>query len=250
MTYSEREWLVKKAQEWIGVKKGSDRHKTLLQSYNTAVKSRAEAAKFSPEPRTYQMTVSDPWCATFVSVMGIYSNAKEYPLECSCGQQIKQLMNAGRWEENDGFTPNPGDIIYYDWQDSGKGDNTGAADHVGIVEKVTSGKITVIEGNKSNKVDRRTLSVNGRYIRGFGAMKVETEPKAESKKPAETGGYTGIVKPAIGLNVRTGPGTGYKKLGALKCGTSVVIAAESNGWGKIRYNGGDGWISLEYIKKA
>lgn len=55
----------------------------------------------------------------------------------------------------------------YDWQDTGKGDNTGGADHVGIVEKVVGNTITIIEGNKGEAVARRTLAVNGRYIRGY-----------------------------------------------------------------------------------
>lgn len=40
----------------------------------------------------------------------------------------------------------------YDWQDTGKGDNTGGADHVGIVEKVVGNTITIIEGNKGEAV--------------------------------------------------------------------------------------------------
>ena len=38
---------------------------------------------------------------------------------------------------------------------------------MGIVEKVAGSTITVIEGNKGEAVARRTLAVNGRYIRGF-----------------------------------------------------------------------------------
>jgi hypothetical protein len=51
------------------------------------------------------------------------------------------------------------------------GDNTGWPDHVGIVEKVSGKTITVIEGNKSNAVGRRTLQVGGKYIRGYGVPK-------------------------------------------------------------------------------
>ena len=47
--------------------------------------------------------------------------------------------------------------------------------HVGIVEKCDGKTITVIEGNKSNKVGRRTLAVNGKYIRGFGVPAYTTQ---------------------------------------------------------------------------
>ncbi len=39
------------------------------------------------------------------------------------------------------------------------------------MEKVSGTSITVIEGNYSDSVKRRTISVNGRYIRGYGVPK-------------------------------------------------------------------------------
>lgn len=49
------------------------------------------------------------------------------------------------------------------WQDSGAGDCTGAADHVGIVVYVVGNNMKVIEGNMSNAVGYRTMKVNGRW---------------------------------------------------------------------------------------
>ena len=47
-------------------------------------------------------------------------------------------------------------------------DNTGAPDHIGIVTKVGGGTFVVTEGNMNGgKVGKRTMKVNGRYIRGF-----------------------------------------------------------------------------------
>jgi lysozyme len=84
---------------------------------------------------------------------------------------IELFKKLGEWIENDAYVPKPGDIIFYDWQDSGSGDNTGWPDHVGIVEAVSGSTITVIEGNKSDSVSRRTLQVGGKYIRGYGVPK-------------------------------------------------------------------------------
>ena len=56
------------------------------------------------------------------------------PTECGCGAMINLYKKIGRWEENDAYIPSPGDVVMYDWQDNGVGDNTGAADHVGIVK--------------------------------------------------------------------------------------------------------------------
>ncbi|WP_053360746.1 SH3 domain-containing protein [Bacillus sp. FJAT-27251] len=50
------------------------------------------------------------------------------------------------------------------------------------------------------------------------------------------------------LNVRTGPGTQYSKIGVLKNGTLLnVIQRESNGWYKISYNGKTGYVSGDYV---
>jgi hypothetical protein len=87
----------------------------------------------------------------------------------------------GIWIENENRVPNPGEIIFYDWDDSSSyssKDNTGSPEHVGIVEKVVNGIIYIIEGNYSNSVKRREISVNGRYIRGYAAPKYDAEPNA------------------------------------------------------------------------
>ena len=81
---------------------------------------------------------------------------------------IELFKKISRWMERDDYVPNVGDIIFYDWDDKGKGDCTGNPEHVGVVENVTGLVMTVIEGNYHDAVGRRTLNVNGRYIRGYG----------------------------------------------------------------------------------
>ena len=121
------------------------------------------------------MKYTDAWCATFVSALAIKCGLTDIiPTECGCGQMVTLFQKLGEWIENDAYLPSPGDVIFYDWQDSGSGDNTGWPDHVGIVEEVSGKTITIIEGNKSNYVSRRTLQVNGKYIRGYGVPKYNT----------------------------------------------------------------------------
>ena len=57
---------------------------------------------------------------------------------------------------------------------------------------------------------------------------------------------TGIVT-ADALNVRSGAGTGYSRLGLLYSGNSVTILGSSNGWYKISYGNGVGYVSAEYV---
>lgn len=178
MSYS-RNAVVKQAQAWIGLKESNGSHKQIIDLYNS----------HKPLARGYKVKYTDAWCATFVSAVAIkLGYTAIIPAECGCDKQIALFKNLGSWVENDAYTPSPGDIIYYDWQDSGSGDNTGGSDHVGIVEKVSGNTITVIEGNKNDAVGRRTLAVNGKFIRGYGVPKYEASgnptPAPAPSKPS------------------------------------------------------------------
>lgn len=158
--------MIKLAQSWIGKKESDGSHKSIIDIYNS----------HKPLARSYKVKYTDSWCATFVSAVAIELGYTDIiPTECSCQKMIELFKEKGIWVENENRTPKAGDIIFYDWQDNGKGDNKGWSDHVGIVEKVANGKITVIEGNYGNAVKRRTLSVNGKYIRGYGVPKYDIE---------------------------------------------------------------------------
>ena len=79
----------------------------------------------------------------------------------------------------------------------------------------------------------------------------EEEPEEETVAPPDPDPFTpwrGKVTPTNGLNIRTGPGTGYKKLGAMKMGTEIKILEESAGWGRIA-SPKAGWVSLDYVKR-
>mgnify|MGYP004617348813 CR=1 FL=1 len=53
-----------------------------------------------------------------------------------------------------------------------------------------------------------------------------------------------------GLNVRSGAGTGYGRIGGLGEGASVTIVGQSNGWYQIKYGSGTGWVSSQFVKKG
>lgn len=162
--------LVEQAMAWIGFNESDGTHKQIIDTYNG----------HKPLARGYKVKYTDEWCATFVSAVAIKIGYTDIiPTECGCGEMVKLLQKMGAWIENENRTPNPGDILFYDWQDNGVGDNTGWPDHVGIVEKAENGKITVIEGNYKKGVNRRVLAVNAKNIRGYGVPKYEAEPKAD-----------------------------------------------------------------------
>lgn len=157
--------VLEQAKAWLGRNEADGTHKLIIDTYNA----------HKPLARGYAVKYTDAWCATFVSAVAIKTGCTDIiPTECSCPKQIELFKKIGCWDESDSRVANPGDIIFYDWEDSGVGDNTGTSDHVGIVEKVDGLTITVIEGNYSNSVKRIMLAVNGKYIRGYGVPKYST----------------------------------------------------------------------------
>lgn len=49
------------------------------------------------------------------------------------------------------------------------------------------------------------------------------------------------------LTVRSGPGTTYNKLGSLAKGASITILGEKDGWYRIAYGSGEGYVSKDFI---
>lgn len=174
-----RQKVVSIAQSYLGCNEADGSHKKIIDLYNS----------HKPLARGYAVKYTDAWCSTFASAVAIAAGLTDIiPTECGCEKHIQLFKNLGSWQENDAYVPSPGDYIFYDWDDNGSGDCTGSADHVGIVEKVSGKTITVIEGNYSNSVKRRTITVNGKNIRGYGV------PKYSSKATSyggSTGGSTG-----------------------------------------------------------
>ena len=153
-----RNRVVAKAQSYLGCKESDGSHQKIIDLYNG----------HKPLARNYAVKYTDEWCATFVSAIGIALGYTDImPTECSCAKMIELYKARGRWMESDAHVPSPGDLVMYDWQDSGSGDNTGHPDHVGIVVSLNGTSMTVIEGNKGEAVAYRSLNVNGKYIRGY-----------------------------------------------------------------------------------
>lgn len=167
-----RKTIVDQMKSWIGYKESNGTHKKIIDIYNN----------HKPLARGYKVKYTDAWCATTVSACAIKCGYTEIiPTECGCEPMINLFKKLGRWKEDESYVPSPGDVIFYDWQDDGVGDDTGRSDHVGIVEKVDSVNIVVIEGNYANSVMRRYIRRNGRYIRGYGLPKYDAY---EAPKPS------------------------------------------------------------------
>lgn len=188
---------------WKGMSRAKGTHKPIIDLYNTQ----------KPLPRGYKVTYTDAYCATTVSAGAIKAGLQDiFPMECSCSKVIELAKKMGIWVENDAFVPNTGDLILYDWDDNGKGDNTGAPEHIGAVVSVTNKVIKVIEGNKGGNVDYREIPVNGKYIRGFVTPNFASKAtKKEDPKPATPAKKTVAQVAQEVIAGKWGSGTGRKK---------------------------------------
>lgn len=163
-------------QDWVGKNEVDGSHMDIINIYNN----------HRPLARNYKVKKTDSWCATTVSAAAIELGYTDImPTECSCGRLIEKCQKMGIWIEADDHIPKPGEWIFYDWDDDGKGDNTGWPEHIGCVEAVAGGMITVIEGNYKNAVGRRPIKVNAKNIRGYAAPKYDPEPTVKKKTVAE-----------------------------------------------------------------
>ena len=167
-----REKLINQGKEWLGWDEKNKKHKKIIDIYNA----------YKPLARDVKGEYEQAWCTTFVTAAAIKSDMVDImPRERICRYMIDQYKELGLWVENDAYTPKPGDLILYDWEDNGKGDCKGAPNHIGIVVSVNvkEGKITDIEGNnnkrKGHPVSYETVNINGKYIRGFMTPRFDVE---------------------------------------------------------------------------
>ncbi len=111
------------------------------------------------------------WCACFVSWCANecgYIDAGVIPKTAGCIVGVNWFKERGEWQDRT-YTPKPGDIIYFDWDNKGSaGPQDGLADHVGIVEKVVDDKIYTIEGNSGDQCAERTYTIGYYELLGFG----------------------------------------------------------------------------------
>lgn len=181
-----RQAVVDLVESWIGKKESDGSFKSIIDIYNTMTKF----------PRGTKMLYSWAWCACTWSALAIKLGYESImPIEISCYYIIEEAKKMGCWQEKDNYTPHPGDAVLYDWDDKNNfatTDNTGTPEHIGTVTEVykSAGYMVVVEGNFDNAVKIRTLSLNGRYIRGFITPKYTSNtvsaPKQEANKSVDT----------------------------------------------------------------
>ncbi len=112
------------------------------------------------------------WCAMFVSFCLHYAEipTESVPYEANCPQWIEKLERKNMYADAGEYTPQSGDIIFFDYEQDG------TADHVGLVEEIETDSdgipisIITIEGNSSDVVKQNTYDISDVSIIGYGIL--------------------------------------------------------------------------------
>ena len=95
-------------------------------------------------------------------------------------------------------------------------------------------------GSSYGYVSSNYIKINSTSSNGSGNT---VKPPNNSGSTQKTGKVIADV-----LNVRSGRGTNYSKIGAVRGGSKVIIVETKNGWHKIKYGNGYGYVSAKYVR--
>ena len=111
------------------------------------------------------------WCAIYVTdiarLCGIGTNIVPNFADCDAG--VRWFKEHGRWEnskaQGGNYIPKRNDVVFYS-----NGHTQKDSTHVGYVAEVSGNTMKALEGNKSNAVAYRTISLSDAYIIGYGRV--------------------------------------------------------------------------------
>lgn len=134
---------------------------------------------------------SFPWCDCFYDWLLVQAFGPdlarrmlcqpENSAGAGCYYSALYYRQAGRFHDS---KPEPGDQIFFTYQ-------AGEVSHTGIVEEVSGGIVTTIEGNSSDGVVRRSYAYGSRVIYGYGqpdwslAASVDADPEPAEEDPQD-----------------------------------------------------------------
>ena len=165
--------VLAQAAHWIGYKEKKSNAYLLNYNANSGSNNYTIFGKDVSNPKYWNGNKQGAdWCTSFVTACILYAaggtpdggkanerffvdvkNVQPYTsLGASCKYETNAYKKAKRWSE----TPAVGDQAFF------------KRGHTGLVEKVGTKTVTLIEGNSNNRVERRTYSFPNAIFSGFG----------------------------------------------------------------------------------
>ena len=183
------------------------------------------------------------WCAVFVTWCLQQAGEKDSAggAFASCSLWVARLKELGMYTARSAHTPKMGDLIFFRSAGVGR-----VSDHVGLVRHVKNGRVYTIEGNSSGQVALRDYALSDTYIVGYGRPQYQNASKGILRTAHEDQSAGYYVVTYDFLNVRAARSSTAAKKGSLSKGELVRVQEVKNGWGRIEYQGGVAYVSLEY----
>lgn len=124
-----------------------------------------------------------------------------------------------------------------------------------LTERIDQGSIVYVNGKAYKLVGDNGVDVTSQLTdaqkkllrintggQGTPSSNTNTNTTTSRAKVANTGGK--------GVNLRSGPGKNYEKIGAYSDGTTVTVLDESNSaWWKVKVGNATGYMASQYLKK-
>ena len=201
----------------------------------------------------YGVSSGTAWCDIFVSYVMAH-NGVSFPKAAYVPTTQQWLARNATMVKMS--QAQAGDVVIFTWSGGGNNTGTGSRDHIGfMIGRNSNGTFTTIEGNTSgNRVAIRTryaVNIYGIYRPKYsGGSSNSNSSSSSGSSTSSTTANNGLyyVNTSDGLNVRTGPGTGYNRIDALPINTPVRVVRSTNGWGYS--NGAKGWMSMAFLSKS
>ena len=223
------------------------------------LKAYANTAKLKQECVDPRFEYVSRGCAPYVEYLGIQENpkGKGWASGAGYGEKILKILDAiketGSSQAGDG-SPKPDetkkDDDFKEYLITTTCDVLNIRSGAGTDNKVV-GAIREVAGKKNKYTIVEEKNGWGRLKSGAGWISLSYTKKVAASTGTTFTPYL-ITTTCDVLNIRSGAGTGYSVVGAIRevAGkkNKYTIVEEKNGWGKLK--SGAGWISLNYTKKA
>lgn len=123
---------------------------------------------------------------------------------------------------------------------------------VGYINNGTTFKSeTVVKGQNISGVDAWVYYnggyASGKYLTPTPIVPPDPTPTPTPPTPTPPAGTKYRCTCSKGVNIRSGAGVGYSKVGAVNYGQTVTIYTQKNGWGNMTTNG-NRWVCMKYFK--
>ena len=168
-----KETYIKQLQSWLGINEADGSDDMIIDIYNSQRLS-----------GSYKMSYEDPWCHATISAAAYKAGCSSViPNTAYCPDGINWFKARGQWvgRTYSNYSPQRGDIIYYDWG----GD--GVSDHVGAVVTRSGSTLTVIEGNKNDRCEYRYIDMWDTTIQGYGRPAYDGSNSGTVTNPEDRG---------------------------------------------------------------